>query len=81
MESALVVPVDNEEFGQRPVAFVRTDSGEIDPEKLLEALEDRLPRFKVPDAIYAWPDDLAGAGLKASRAELRMRAAEGHRES
>ena len=81
VESALVVPVDNEEFGQRPVAFVRTDSGEIDPTKILGVLEDRLPRFKVPDAIYAWPDDLANTGLKASRAELRMRAARRPRES
>jgi o-succinylbenzoate---CoA ligase len=66
---AVVVPVDDAEFGARPVAFVRTE-GELDAEALLAALAVRLPRFKLPKAVLPWPKTGPDAGMKVSRAEL-----------
>jgi O-succinylbenzoic acid--CoA ligase len=67
---AVVVPVPDIEFGQRPVAFIR---GEIDPEgnKLAAALASVLPRFKLPVAFYPWPKERGGGGIKPSRADLK----------
>lgn len=56
IEEAVVVPVDNEEYGQRPVAFVRTRGGSEGLDRLPGLLASVLPRFKVPDAFYPWPD-------------------------
>jgi O-succinylbenzoic acid--CoA ligase len=74
---AIVVPKDDEEFGQRPVAFVEMDHDEeLDAEGLLAKLERALPRFKLPVEIYAWPEN-GEDGMKPSRAsfvdELRRR--------
>lgn len=61
VKRACVVPVDDEEFGQRPVAFV---DGEVE----VAALEYVLPRFKIPRAFLPWPEDV---GLKPDRRQLK----------
>jgi O-succinylbenzoic acid--CoA ligase len=71
VDEAVVVPVPDEEFGARPVAFVRMDSGE--PEELARELEPLLPRFKIPISFHPWPEE-ARRGLKADRAALGERA-------
>lgn len=71
IHQAIVVPVDDDEFGQRPVAFV--DAEVWTPETWRSALGGRLARFKIPVAFYPWPDD-AQTGIKVSRATLRERA-------
>lgn len=71
---AVVVPVPDEEFGQRPVAFVET-SGAAGWGDLRRALQDLLPGYKVPRAFYAWPEDAeAASGPKVSRRLLQDRA-------
>ncbi|NNF59608.1 MAG: o-succinylbenzoate--CoA ligase, partial [Rhodothermaceae bacterium] len=53
---AIVVSVSDEEFGQRPVAFVQmVDDTAPDAAALQEALADTLPRFMWPVAMYPWP--------------------------
>ena len=70
VEAAVVVPVDDPEFGQRPVAFVRMKGGStVD---LAPGLEKVLPRFKIPVAFYAWPEERGG--MKVDRASFRDRA-------
>jgi O-succinylbenzoic acid--CoA ligase len=64
---AVVVPVPDEEFGTRPVAFVRMDVGE--PGDLARKLEPVLPRFKIPIAFHPWPEN-ARPGMKVDRATL-----------
>ncbi len=67
---SVVVPVPDDEFGARPVAFVEGE------ESVLEALPKSLislPRFKIPVAFYPWPNDLPG-GMKINRAFFRKRA-------
>jgi o-succinylbenzoate---CoA ligase len=70
IDEAVVVPVPDEEFGARPVAFVRTDGGVRD---LSRELESVLPRFKIPITYYPWPEE-ARRGMKVDRAALGERA-------
>jgi O-succinylbenzoic acid--CoA ligase len=78
VERAAVVPVSSAEYGRRPVAFVRT-AGRLDASRLQDRLRDRLPRFKVPDAIYPFPDAALDGGLKVDRDGLQQWAMR-HRE-
>ncbi len=66
IDEAVVVPVPDEEFGARPVAFVRTDGG---VRNLSKELEPVLPRFKIPISFHPWPEEARG-GMKADRAAL-----------
>ena len=70
VERAVVVPVPDEEFNERPVAFVQTADGPV-PGNLAEKLGETLPRFKVPMAFYGWPDDADTGGMKPDRRFFR----------
>ncbi|HEY6711799.1 MAG TPA: o-succinylbenzoate--CoA ligase [Rubrobacter sp.] len=67
VDEAVVVPVPDEEFGARPVAFVRATGRE--PEVLAQELEPLLPRFKIPISFHPWPERARG-GMKVDRASL-----------
>jgi o-succinylbenzoate---CoA ligase len=71
IDEAVVVPVPDEEFGARPVAFVRASGREA--EELAQELEPVLPRFKIPISFYPWPKEARG-GMKVDRAALGTRA-------
>jgi O-succinylbenzoic acid--CoA ligase len=73
VERAVVVPVPSAEYGQRPVAFLRT-TGTLDPSQLRHVLRQRFPGFKVPDAFHSLPPEPAGDGLKIDHEQLRNRA-------
>jgi o-succinylbenzoate---CoA ligase len=75
IDEAVVVPVPDEEFGARPVAFVRTEGEVRDLSRELEAV---LPRFKIPISFHPWPEETPG-GMKADRAALGERALRLHR--
>jgi len=72
VEEAVVVPVEDEEFGARPVAFVRVAGGAPDPEALFRALGASLERFKIPASFYAWPEE--ARGMKVDRTAFGERA-------
>jgi O-succinylbenzoic acid--CoA ligase len=67
IDEAVVVPVSDQEFGHRPVAFVRTGR---DLESLAPELGNALPRFKIPIAFHSWPEKTQ-RGMKADRLALR----------
>ena len=67
IDEAVVVPVPDEEFGARPVAFVRMNDG--DPRDLARELEPVLPRFKIPISFHPWPER-ARRGMKVDRTSL-----------
>ncbi len=67
---AVVVPVDDGIYGQRPVAFIRPDGELPTPEILRACLKSTLPSFKIPDAVHRWPRDIATRGGKIDRLEL-----------
>ena len=71
MAQALVVAVEDREFGSRPVAFVRMTVGRVDEQELYRRLQAVLPRYKIPIRFFAWPDAAPGVTLKVSRAEFR----------
>ncbi len=67
---AVVVPRRDEEFGARPVAFVRWRGDAVSESELRARLEKILPRFKIPVEFRAWPDEGSG-DLKVDRRKLR----------
>jgi len=71
VDEAVVVPVPEEEFGARPVAFVRINDGESGD--LARELESVLPRFKIPISFHPWPEE-ARRGMKVDRMALGERA-------
>ncbi|MGA1845224.1 MAG: o-succinylbenzoate--CoA ligase [bacterium] len=74
---AVVVPVRDEEFGERPVAFVEMGEGaSFEPRVLARRLEPHLPRFKIPDQFLPWPDAVSLCGEKPNRMLLRKLAEE-----
>jgi O-succinylbenzoic acid--CoA ligase len=73
VERAVVVPVPSEEYGRRPVAFLRTTKP-LKPSQLRHVLTQKLPGFKVPDAFHSLPQDRTGDGLKLDHEQLRRRA-------
>ena len=74
VSEAVVVPVPDEEFGHRPVAFLRGD-GRIPSESAIRLeLEKRLPRFMIPVAFHPWPAGELQGSIKPSRDALRRRA-------
>jgi len=70
-----VVDVQDDEFGARPVAFVKVDeSYEIDETQIKKYLKDKLARFKIPIRILPWPVDVDE--LKPVREYFRILARE-----
>ncbi|HEX4993191.1 MAG TPA: hypothetical protein VFV45_08145, partial [Rubrobacteraceae bacterium] len=78
VEEAVVVPVSDPEFGERPVAFVRMGRRTVEPEALAPALRQRLPGFKIPVAFHGWFEGTGG--MKVDRAAFEERARRLYRE-
>lgn len=71
---AVVVPVPDDEFGARPVAFVEPAPGTaFAPACYRSGLQGRLARFKHPDRYLLWPDDMPRR-MKVDRTALKKRA-------
>jgi O-succinylbenzoic acid--CoA ligase len=64
---AVVVPVPDEEFGSRPVAFVQSRSARFHPQELIKFVGEKLARYKIPIAFYDWPQTAGLEGMKVSR--------------
>lgn len=76
VQKAVVVPIPDPEFGQRPVAFIHGNAKFEDIEKNLNR---ELPRFKIP-RYYPWPDSIRSNSLKPDRkllTELAVRLQDG----
>jgi O-succinylbenzoic acid--CoA ligase len=67
IENVVVVPVSDDTFGQRPVAFVKLKNDNIDLKKIENFLSEKLPRFMLPIKYYDFPSDHEKSGLKISR--------------
>lgn len=71
VEQAIVVPVRHEEFGFRPVAFIKERADlRVKKEDIILSLRSRLPKFMTPDAFYAWPTRIDENSIKISRDRL-----------
>lgn len=67
--AALVVPKTDPEFGQIPLAFIKTLDGKIDPHSLKNFLQDRLAKFKIPTTFYPF-DLIEENSMKISRKKV-----------
>lgn len=70
IQQVLIIPVVNQQYGHRPVAFLQTN-------KLLQASDYQdfllpyLDKFKCPDDYHLLPEGLLSTGIKISRADLK----------
>jgi o-succinylbenzoate---CoA ligase len=64
---AMVVPIESEEFGARPIAFI-DDANAYTLESLHRILQEKLPRFKLPTRLLPFPEDQS---FKPSRRRLK----------
>lgn len=71
VERAFVLPIDDAEFGQRPVALIDR-APEMSFESLTQWLEGKLARFQQPVGFFDLPGDIAQGGIKISRQRLRQ---------
>lgn len=67
VRAAVVVSRAHVAYGRRPVAFVERVAALTDAH-IRDALEQVLPRFKIPDEFLPWPDEpLSSSWLKPDR--------------
>lgn len=66
VRQSMVVPVPDNEFGQRPVAFVETDTP-LNEAKIRDFLAKKLARFELPLHIFPWPQLPDSGGIKLNR--------------
>ncbi|MDA0384798.1 o-succinylbenzoate--CoA ligase [Vibrio owensii] len=70
ISQSIVVPVEDVEFGHRPVAVIQTESL-LDKAQYEQHLQTKLEKFKWPVAYYAMPETLLGGGIKISRKAVK----------
>jgi O-succinylbenzoic acid--CoA ligase len=68
--NAIVIPQKDEDFGDRPVAFLEINEGVPDGEEIRQQLRSHLPGYMLPIAYYELPSDLSKDSFKISRKEL-----------
>ncbi len=71
----VIVPVENLEYGKRPVAFIQSELTWKE-EDLKTYLQGKLEKFKVPDYFFSWPKKLPSVGMKVNREGLKSIAQE-----
>ena len=64
---AVVVAKTNNEFGQRPVAYVQTLDGTLDEASVRQHLAGMMAKFKVPVHVRLFPESVAELGIKPNR--------------
>ena len=71
IEDVMVVPVKSDKYGHRPIAFIKPrQKQKIEIEGITIFLEKYLPRFKIPDRLYEWPNSIDQRGLKPNRRDF-----------
>ena len=64
---AIVVPVHDHEFGNRPVAFLQFDDQAIPLADIRKLLAGKIARYKIPDFFFPFPDAVPQQGMKLNR--------------
>ncbi|MFW0765149.1 o-succinylbenzoate--CoA ligase [Trabulsiella odontotermitis] len=75
VRQVFVVPLDDAEFGQRPVAVVECESPDVLP-ALAVWTKDKLAGFQQPCRWLALPENIKNGGIKISRRALQRWVAE-----
>jgi O-succinylbenzoic acid--CoA ligase len=71
ISQVFIVPLDDAEFGQRPVAVVECEPG-TDIEQFPDWIQGRLARFEQPVHWLVLPAELKNGGIKISRQALKQ---------
>lgn len=71
ISDAVVAPIPDDEFGSRPIAFLKRADQSLTTDEIRAVLETVLPRFKVPIAFHAWPENIPDKRGKIDRARFR----------
>ncbi len=71
IEEAVIIGMDDPEFGNRPVAFFKT-SKKLKIEDLKKSLRDSLPGYMIPVAFYELPDEDKQGGIKFNKLKLKQ---------
>ncbi|MCG7586908.1 o-succinylbenzoate--CoA ligase [Photobacterium sp. OFAV2-7] len=72
VKQAFVLPVDDSEYGQRPVAIIESETP-LDnklKQELHEYMQERVTTFRRPVEYLDMPDNLGAGGIKVSRKRL-----------
>ena len=69
IRQATVLPIDDPEFGQRPIAFIDDQEKKYSLESIREQLKNRLPGFMHPVRIFPYPPD---SGIKPNPSVLQL---------
>ena len=67
---AVIVSVEDEKYGNRPVAFINTGGKKISRNEIVKSLKIKLPGFKVPDRFY-YLDSIKPGQVKRRRPFLK----------
>jgi O-succinylbenzoic acid--CoA ligase len=67
---AVVVPIDDPEFGQRPVAFVHMQETLPSQKEFQEKLDSLLPKFCIPVQFFPLSQEEISKSLKLLRSDL-----------
>lgn len=76
IENVMVVPVRDERFGKRPVAFVNTENLKQTCKELRLFLEGKLARYMHPISYLDWKFAPEKTSIKDSRTRFAERAEE-----
>jgi O-succinylbenzoic acid--CoA ligase len=73
VKDALIVPVSDKEFGQRPVAFIQVVKGrKIKVGYLRFCLQKKMAGYKIPQLFFPWPEEYVA--LKPGRQSFKIKA-------
>lgn len=70
IQQAIVVPKEDKEFGQRPIAYIKFAGEPLEEEYMIRCLRAILPGFMIPAAFFSWPQNLMSQGVKISRQDF-----------
>lgn len=72
IESAIVVPIPDMEFGERPIAFIKTyQSAQVSIDELIQFLKTKITKFKIPIEFKEFPAEYTQTGIKINRLALK----------
>ena len=69
--ASVVIPMDDLEFGKRPIAFLYMDSSLPSKESLQKVLSTKLPKFCIPILFFPFPEELK-QDLKIQRRKFKI---------
>ncbi|EFB71325.1 2-succinylbenzoate--CoA ligase [Providencia rustigianii] len=71
VSQSFIIPIDDEQFGQRPVAVIEADES-LGLTMLADWLKDKLAPYQFPKTFYHLVPELKAGGIKVSRQQVKQ---------